>query len=146
MYGVYVTRKAVDLGDIKEQKVPFLLKVAGQKKFIDILQSSYFLLSSYLDKQLITTQFVLLLSQKSCCCLVCTYYRYGNSHSKNLKLTTYSLHNLQLQSKSKFLIFPLQLFSVQDSFMQDAIARRILDPRKRALSISYPVVFSFLVS
>ena len=37
-YGVFVTGKAFNLCDIMGQKVPFLLKVTIQKKFIDILQ------------------------------------------------------------------------------------------------------------
>ena len=38
IFYVVVIRKAISLGDNKRQKMPCLLKVAGEKKFIDILQ------------------------------------------------------------------------------------------------------------
>ena len=37
-FGVFVIRKAVNVGDNKVQKVPSFLKATRQKKFFDILQ------------------------------------------------------------------------------------------------------------
>ena len=53
------------------------------------------------------------------------------------------MYNLQLKSDGWFLMLPLKLFNVWDSFEEDGIASHIFTPKKGEFSIPYPVMLGF---